>query len=303
MSADSKLFQTITTDNIKSALGALRPQTFFIITAESGFCPACHSDLSSANITAPNSLLGHLRRSKKCIQKREEKNIKLFGLKQPESLLWGSVDDIMALDGGRFPEKHIWAQAVFPPTRPQLGAPPMYSSPSQWNVRGNDGYSSSSPPPSSGSSDDGWSGSTASSSSGSSPTASQFSQQYVMPSHPHGHPAQYALSYDPTIRRESNSTISAADYYAQKQAKMSAGLQQINAARSANNVNAAASQQYYTPSAPGMGIGAQYRGQAPQMYVPPQQQQQQQQQMQGMYAQQQYAQPGYQYPAPGSFAY
>ncbi|KAG9013233.1 hypothetical protein FRB94_003304 [Tulasnella sp. JGI-2019a] len=295
MSADSKLFQTITTDNIKSALGALRPGSYFIITAESGFCPACHSDLSSANITAPNSLLGHLRRSKKCIQKREEKNIKLFGLKQPESLLWGSVDDIMALDGGRYAEKHVWAQAVFPPTRPQLGAPPMYSSPSQWNMRGGDGYSSSSPPPSSGSSDDGWSGSTASSSSGSSPTASHFSQQYVMPSHPHGHPAQYALSYDPTVRRESNSTISAADYYAQKQAKMSAGLQQINAARSANVNNP----QYYTPPTPAMGAGPQYRGQAPQMYVPPQQQMQQ-----GMYAQQQYAQPGYQYPAPGqNFAY
>lgn len=171
----------------------------------------------------------------------------------------------------------------------------MYSSPSQWNVRSSDGYSSSSPPPSSGSSDDGWSGSTSSSSSsGSSPTAAHFSQQYVMPSHPHGHPAQYALSYDPTIRRESNSTISAADYYAQKQAKMTAGLQQINAARSANN--AAAQAQYYAPPAPGM---AQYRGgQAPQMYVPPQQQ------MQGMYAQQQYAQPGYQYPTPGqNFAY
>lgn len=87
MSAESKLFTTITLDNIREVLGPLRKANvpFYIITAESGYCPACHSDLSSANITAPNSLLGHLRRSKKCIAKREERGVKLFGLKQRKS--------------------------------------------------------------------------------------------------------------------------------------------------------------------------------------------------------------------------
>lgn len=87
MSAESKLFTTITLDNIREVLSPLRKANvpFYIITAESGYCPACHSDLSSANITAPNSLLGHLRRSKKCIAKREERGVKLFGLKQRKS--------------------------------------------------------------------------------------------------------------------------------------------------------------------------------------------------------------------------
>ena len=91
MASESKLFTTITLDNIREALNPLRKAgiQFYIITAESGYCPACHSDLSCANITAPNSLLGHLRRSKKCIAKREERGVQLFGLKQRELLCYG----------------------------------------------------------------------------------------------------------------------------------------------------------------------------------------------------------------------
>lgn len=93
MSAESKLFTTVTVDNVRDVLCPLTKAgiPFYIITAESGYCPACHSDLSSANITAPNSLLGHLRRSKKCIAKRDERNIKLFGLKQRAYLILSTV--------------------------------------------------------------------------------------------------------------------------------------------------------------------------------------------------------------------
>jgi len=205
--SESKLFTTLTLDNIRDVLHPLRKANipFYIITAESGYCPACHSDLSSANITAPNSLLGHLRRSKKCIAKRDERNVRLFGLKQPDSLLWGSVDDITALDSRKFPDKNLWFQSVFPPTRPQMNTP-MYASISQWHARteSGDGYSSASPPPSSSSSDDGWSGST--SSSGSSPSSAHFPNQgyAMMP--------QNAF-YD---RRESAATITPSDYYGQK---------------------------------------------------------------------------------------
>ncbi len=86
----------------------------------------------------------------------------------------------------------------------------MYASISQWHARteSGDGYTSSSPPPSSGGSDNGWeTGST--SSSGGSPSSAHFNQQYIIP--PQGVPA-YGL-YDPNARRESNSTITGADYY------------------------------------------------------------------------------------------
>ncbi|KIO31810.1 hypothetical protein M407DRAFT_241698 [Tulasnella calospora MUT 4182] len=274
MSAESKLFTTITLDNIREVLSPLRKANvpFYIITAESGYCPACHSDLSSANITAPNSLLGHLRRSKKCIAKREERGVKLFGLKQPDSLLWGSVDDLTALDARRFPDRNVWVQGVFPPTRPQMTTP-MYASISQWHARteSGDGYTSSSPPPSSGSSDDGWA---SSSSSSSSPSSAHFSQQYILPPH-NGVPA-YQL-YDPNGRRESAATITPADYYNKGQPVA------------------------YQPGQPAFGVPMTTGAVPPQQYQLPQGVQYQQV-PQGMYVNTQQQQPpmynpAYQYPA------
>ncbi|KAG8895628.1 hypothetical protein FRB99_000418 [Tulasnella sp. 403] len=286
MSSESKLFTTITLDNIRSVLTPLREQQipFYIITAESGYCPACHSDLSSANITAPNSLLGHLRRSKKCIAKREERRVRLFGLKQPDSLLWGSVDDLTALDSRRYPDRNLWVQCVFPPTRPPMTTP-MYASVSQWHARTDSaegGYMSSSPPPSSASSDDGWASSSASSSSTSSPSNTHFSQQYAAPAHQH--PSSYGL-YDPCARRESNSTISAAEYYAAQQQRSGQPMPSYPpvAPGGVPMTTGTSNQAYRMPaSAPGMYQQAPPQG----MYMASQQPQQQ------IYP------PGYQYPIP-----
>ncbi|KAG8936195.1 hypothetical protein FRC03_005434 [Tulasnella sp. 419] len=254
--SESKLFTTITIENIREALAPYRKTgAFYIITAESGYCPACHSDLSSANITAPNSLLGHLRRSKKCITKREDRGVKLFGLKQPDSLLWGSVDDLAALDSRRYPDRELWIQNVFPPTRPQASTP-MYNSVSQWNARTREEEMSAPSP--SGSSDDGsaWCGSSSSSSHGS-PTSAHFHQQYVLPNDAYLPAAQY------DARRESNATITG-DYYKKHRYSPSSGYEhQEQQWMPAPTVN---------PGSLSMGLGSQYRAPyAQQPLFPPQQ--------------------------------
>jgi hypothetical protein len=130
---------------------------------------------------------------------------------------------------------------------------------------------------------------------------------------PPNHPNAYTL-YNPSARRESNSTISAADYYAHKKAAhlsttpgyaIPSGLAP-NSYHHPSNMGGQPQQQFpaqgMSGSGLGMGIGAQFRAQQQQQAMPPQMYQQQQQVPQGMFMQPGQQQPvyqqAYQYPAP-----
>ncbi|KAG9043193.1 hypothetical protein FS837_009884 [Tulasnella sp. UAMH 9824] len=83
----------------------------------------CHSDFSKANIDAPNGLLGHCRRVKKCLKEKERRNIVTLGLKMRKSsstkgnpTFWDSVDSLRMMD--EFPLKAYYLDRVMPEQPP-----------------------------------------------------------------------------------------------------------------------------------------------------------------------------------------
>lgn len=81
--------------------------------------PVCHSDFSKANIDAPNGLLGHCRRVKKCLKEKERRKIVTLGLKMRKSsntkgnpTFWDSVDSLRMMD--EFPLKAYYLDRVMP---------------------------------------------------------------------------------------------------------------------------------------------------------------------------------------------
>ncbi|KAG8965225.1 hypothetical protein FRC00_008721 [Tulasnella sp. 408] len=140
----------VTMDNIKNVVDDVLAQgkDIRIITAESAYCsmfssnivlimiwplaPVCHSDFSKANIDAPNGLLGHCRRVKKCLKEKERRNIVTLGLKMRRSsntkgnpTFWDSVDSLRMMD--EFPLKAYYLDRVMPESlkeRHPFGLPP-----------------------------------------------------------------------------------------------------------------------------------------------------------------------------------
>ncbi|KAG8933332.1 hypothetical protein FRC01_009818 [Tulasnella sp. 417] len=92
-----------------------------MMLTKSPFALVCHSDLSKANIDAPNGLLGHCRRVKKCLKEKERQNIVTLGLKMRKTekskgdpIYWNSVDSLRMLDEDEFPLKAYYLDRVMP---------------------------------------------------------------------------------------------------------------------------------------------------------------------------------------------
>ncbi|KIO22089.1 hypothetical protein M407DRAFT_28364 [Tulasnella calospora MUT 4182] len=125
-----KCWFDVTMDNIKDVVDDVLSQgkDIRIITAESAYCSICHSDLSKANIDAPNGLLGHCRRVKKCLGAKERRNIVTLGLKMRKAKtssnakghpsFWDSVDSLRMMDEVDFPLKAYYLDRVMPEQPP-----------------------------------------------------------------------------------------------------------------------------------------------------------------------------------------
>lgn len=85
---------------------------------KSFLAPVCHTDHSKANISAPNSILGHCRRVKKCLQEKKRQNIVILGLKvrkpKGDPTLWDSVDTLRLMNEEEFPMKAYYLDRVMP---------------------------------------------------------------------------------------------------------------------------------------------------------------------------------------------
>lgn len=115
----------VTSDTIKDVVDDTISQgkDIRIITAESAYCSICHTDHSKANISAPNSILGHCRRVKKCLQEKKRQNIVILGLKvrkpKGDPTLWDSVDTLRLMNEEEFPMKAYYLDRVMPDQPPQ----------------------------------------------------------------------------------------------------------------------------------------------------------------------------------------
>ncbi|KAG8958836.1 hypothetical protein FRC03_008746 [Tulasnella sp. 419] len=86
-----------------------------LITEESGFCDICPSDLSTAKLIPPNSLTGHLRRCRKCVDKRLDQKIILLALKRPgPGRKWLSAREFRKIiSEGDYPLRDQWLARIF----------------------------------------------------------------------------------------------------------------------------------------------------------------------------------------------
>lgn len=87
---------------------------------KSFLAPVCHSDHSKANIRAPNAILGHCRRVKKCLQEKKRQDIVILAFKIRKSngkgvpTFWDSVDTLRLMNEEEFPLKAYYLDRVLP---------------------------------------------------------------------------------------------------------------------------------------------------------------------------------------------